>query len=63
MKLVMKLFIMLPDAAIGGVEYLLTWNCRHIANADQLPLVYRTLRNLGLAPPLIVTPEEFSNDD
>ena len=50
-------------ATAHRVEYLLTWNCRHIANADQLPLVYRTLTNLGLTPPLIVTPEEFSNDD
>lgn len=50
-------------AAIHRVEYLLTWNNRHIANADRLPVVYRTLRDLGHALPLIVTPEEFSNVD
>ena len=50
-------------ATIFGVDYLLTWNCKHIANADRLPGIYSTLRNEGYKPPLIVTPEEFSNDD
>ena len=50
-------------ATIGEVDYLLTWNCRHIANADRLPSIYRTLRDEGHNPPLIVTPEEFSNDE
>jgi len=27
-------------AALGGVEYLLTLNCRHIANAHELPRIY-----------------------
>jgi hypothetical protein len=40
----------------------LTWNCKHIANADRLPLIYSTLREEGFTPPLIVTPEEFSED-
>jgi hypothetical protein len=47
-------------ATIHAVDYLLTWNCRHIANADILPKVYRLLTNMGYFPPLIVTPEEFS---
>ena len=48
-------------AAVHAVDYLLTWNCRHIANADVLPNVYRLLTELGYFPPLIVTPEEFSS--
>ena len=48
-------------AAAAGVDYLLTWNCKHIANADLLPALYTTLRAEGFAPPLIVTPEEFSD--
>jgi len=48
-------------AAVAGVDYLLTWNCRHIANADLLPALYETLRAEGFPPPLIVTPEEFSD--
>ena len=48
-------------AATAGVDYLLTWNCKHIATADLLPALYETLRAEGFPPPLIVTPEEFSD--
>jgi hypothetical protein len=47
-------------ATVHGVDYLLTWNCKHIANAATLPKVYRLLTDMGYFPPLIVTPEEFS---
>lgn len=48
--------------AVFGVEYLLTWNCKHIANAETLPRIYRMLRESGFEPPLVVTPEEFSGN-
>jgi len=53
-------------AALAGVQYLLTQNCRHIANAHVLPRVYRLLDDLGLSGLLICTPIEFlggSSDD
>ena len=46
-------------AALAGVQYLLTQNCTHIANAHQLPRVYRLLNELGLSGMLICTPIEF----
>jgi predicted nucleic acid-binding protein len=49
-------------AAIGEVEYLLTLNCRHIANALMLPRIYSTLEFLGVSKPLICTPQEFFGD-
>jgi hypothetical protein len=49
-------------SAVFGVDYLLTWNCTHIANAETLPGIYRALRDAGYEPPLIVTPEEFSGN-
>jgi hypothetical protein len=49
-------------STVFGVEYLLTWNCRHIANAETLPGIYRVLRESGFEPPLVVTPEEFSGN-
>ena len=49
-------------SAVFGVDYLLTWNCRHIANAETLPRIYRLLRDSGFDPPLVVTPEEFSGN-
>ena len=49
-------------AALAGVQYLLTQNCTHIANAHELPRVYRLLEELGLAGLLIATPFEFLGD-
>ena len=50
-------------AALAGVEYLLTQNCTHIANAHELPRVYRLLDELGLSGMLICTPIEFLGGD
>lgn len=46
-------------AALGGVEYLLTLNCRHIANAHELPRIYNLLDQEGHGQLLICTPAEF----
>lgn len=50
-------------AALGGVEYLLTLNCKHIANAHELPRVYELLDSEGLGQLLICTPAEFLGRD
>ena len=53
-------------AAVAGVQYLLTLNCRHIANAHKLPRLYRMLDERGFGQLLICTPAEFlggDNDD
>ncbi len=50
-------------AAVGGVEYLLTLNCRHIANAHMLPKIYQALEEMGVSKPLICTPQEFFGDE
>ncbi len=47
------------SAALAGVQYLLTQNCKHIANAHVLPRVYQMLNELGLPGLLICTPIEF----
>jgi len=50
-------------AALADVQYLLTQNCKHIANAHELPRVYRLLEELGLSGMLICTPIEFLGGD
>ena len=53
-------------ATLAGVQFLLTQNCRHIANAIMLPRINRLLEDLGIPGLLIYTPAEFlgdSNDD
>ncbi len=49
-------------AAMHGVEYLLTWNCTHIANATMRQAIEGVCRRAGYEPPVICTPEELMND-
>jgi len=46
-------------AAENGSHYLLTWNCRHIANASSRALIERALRLRGYDAPILCTPEEL----
>ncbi len=45
------------------IEYLLTWNCKHIANAKTLPRIHRVLTDMGIPIPVICTPEEMLGND
>jgi hypothetical protein len=49
-------------AATNRLDYLLTWNCKHIANARILPVVYSVCRTAGYDPPLICTPQQLIED-
>ena len=46
-------------AAVNGVDYLLTWNCAHIANAAMRPRIEQVCRENGFEPPVICTPAEL----
>lgn len=46
-------------AAVNGVQYLLTWNCRHIANPSLRSQIERVCRARNCEPPIICTPDEF----
>lgn len=45
------------------IQYLLTWNCTHIANAKILPRIHKVLNERGIPIPIICTPEELLGDD
>ena len=46
-------------AVINGMDFLVTWNCTHIANATTRVIMERTCRREGLVLPVICTPEEL----
>src|SRR5262245_7033557 len=46
-------------AVLNGMDYLLTWNCTHIANATLRSRIEAICRKLGHMPPIICTPEEL----
>ena len=41
------------------IQYLLTWNCKLIANAKMLPRIHDVLTEFGIPIPIICTPEEL----
>ncbi len=46
-------------ATVNGMDFLLTWNCTHIANGMVQRAISRLSRDMGFEPPTIVTPEEL----
>jgi hypothetical protein len=49
-------------AAVHGMDYLLTWNCRHIANATLRGRIEELCRQGGFEPPTICTPLELPKE-
>ncbi len=52
-------------STLHGVDFLLTWNCRHIANPVIQEKIAAHIERQGLFLPIICTPEELpgGNDD
>ena len=46
-------------AAVNGVDYILTWNCKHLANATLRYRIEEMVESTGFACPIICTPEEL----
>jgi hypothetical protein len=46
-------------ASYHKCDFLLTWNCRHLANANKFGHIRRVNTMLGLFVPLLVTPLEL----
>lgn len=46
-------------AATKAIPFLLTWNCRHLANATMRPMIESVCHAKGFKAPIICTPEEL----
>ena len=49
-------------SAVHGVDYLLTWNFRHLANATSKPIIQDICAQQGYASPEICSPRELMGD-
>jgi hypothetical protein len=49
-------------AVVHGLDYVLTWNWVHIANAVIRRKLEQACRDRGYQPPIICTPEELTED-
>lgn len=50
-------------ATVNGVDYLLTWNCRHIANPEIQRGIAAYLEQVGLFLPFICAPEKLLGEE
>jgi predicted nucleic acid-binding protein len=50
-------------ASYHRCDFLVTWNCRHLANANKFDHIRRVNTMLGLFVPALVTPLELLGDD
>lgn len=50
-------------ATANGMDYLVTWNMKHIANAFMKRSIEQACRDAGFDPPVICTPEELLGDE
>lgn len=49
-------------SAVHGMDYLMTWNCAHIANAAIVRKIEKICKQLGFDCPVICTPEELMGE-
>ena len=49
-------------STVHGMDYLLTWNCRHIANAEIRQRLTDAMLERGYLRPVICTPEELAGE-
>lgn len=49
----------IATATVHGMDYLITWNCKHIANAVIFRSIERACREHGYEPPVLCTPDEL----
>jgi predicted nucleic acid-binding protein len=49
-------------AAVNGIEFLVTWNCKHLANATIRTRLESLIEDYGYESPVICTPEELMEE-
>jgi hypothetical protein len=49
-------------AAVHGIDFLLTWNCKHLANAETIGTIGAVVAAEGYRVPIVCTPDELMGD-
>ena len=52
----------IATAVVSGMDYLVSWNCRHIANAQVAHDVLEFVQSLGYSGTLLCTPQSLLED-
>ncbi|MDJ1179222.1 hypothetical protein PJF56_10125 [Roseofilum sp. BLCC_M91] len=54
--------LIIAAATVHGLDYLLTWNCKHIANAQIQGKLAEISLDFGYVLPVLCTPNELMGD-
>lgn len=46
-------------ASVHNIDYLVTWNCAHLANGEIIKKLMKINESFGIYTPIICTPEEL----
>ena len=49
-------------AAVNAIDYMLTWNCKHLANAQVARRIAKIIQQSGYRMPIICTPVELMGE-
>jgi len=49
----------LAVASVHNIDYLITWNCAHLANGEHIRKLIKINKSFGVQTPIIYTPEEL----
>ena len=49
-------------AAINKMDFLVTWNCKHIANSETIPIIAHVCESAGYRCPIICIPPTLQGD-
>ena len=52
----------IATASVSGMDFLVSWNCKHIANPMTKPIIRKTLECFGYNYPEICTPLDMKGD-
>lgn len=52
----------LATATIHGIDLLLTWNCKHLANSEMTESVDKLIWAKGYKPPVVCTPDTLMGE-
>jgi len=53
----------LAMASVHSIDFVLTWNCKHLANANKIRHIGMVNQRLGLSVPVLTTPLTLIEDD
>ena len=53
----------IASAAVHGMDYLVTWNQKHIFNPFRIEAIYAAIRQSNLIPPVLLRPDNLMEID